>query len=502
MEKRTLIAIILSIGILMGYNIILSKSTKTIPSTSVQSLPAQSMESSGNQAVTALVKPASVGLSVDVEKNEKLIEKTVGKYIFYISENSGSIKKIYLNEYKQFILTDDLLYTDVNRPGLQYSVQSGANYLEIIGLSEGKEIISKKVTVEAPHFLRCRIEFMNKTLSDHKVGFHVKRDPNEEKARYQELVYKKDYLTTRIPLHKVKQAIQLTELKFFGSREIFNCLVLLNIESQRLDIVKEGNGSIAMSLLSDKPEIEFSLFVGPQKQKELEKYGISEINHYGFFHPISMILMRFLNFAHTATRNWGISIILITILINFLMLPLTKKSTQSMREMQKVQGEVDKLRARLKDNPQKLNQEIMELYKIHKINPLSGCLPWLLQIPVFFGFFQILNRFVEINGATFLWIKDLSMPDHLIKLPISLPFGLGDYFNILPILMTGIMFLQQKVTMTQTSQAQAEQQKMMMIVLPIVMGFVFYKFSAALVLYWLTNSLMMFIYQYSVLKKK
>lgn len=459
-------------------------------------------EKADTAAPTPIDKVKTVEKTPQNEKDDQLIEKTVNNYKFYISGSTGVIKKVYLIPYRSFVLVEDLFDSPISLSGVHYNIIGTDAYIEINGYQDSKKLITKKISVNADYLLTCSITFYSDFVDQRRLSFHVKKSPDQDKSRYQEFVYKKEYVTTRIPLHKVTAPLKLSQLRFFSSREVFDCFALIANNDLQVEIARENNDSYDVSIAQSLPETTYTIYIGPQKQKLLEKYGIPEIIHYGFFHPISVILMHFLNFAHAMTRNWGFSIILITILINILMLPLTKKSTQSMREMQKVQGDVEKLRAKYKDNPQKLNQEIMDLYKIHKINPLSGCLPWLLQIPVFFGFFQVLNRFIEINGASFLWINDLSLPDRFFKLPVVLPFGLGEYFNLLPILMTVVMFLQQKVTMTQTNSSQAEQQKMMMIVLPIVMGFVFYKFSSALVLYWLTNSLMMFAYQYSVLKKK
>ena len=154
-----------------------------------------------------------------------------------------------------------------------------------------------------------------------------------------------------------------------------------------------------------------------------------------------------------------------------------------------------------KDNPQKLNKEIMELYREHKVNPLGGCLPLLLQMPIFFALYQVLMRSVALRGANFLWIKDLSEPDRLFFLPFSLPI-LGNEFNILPILMTIGMFVQQKFTMTKATGEAAQQQKIMLIIMPLMFGVIFYRMPAGLVLYWFINSTLMLLTQIKASKAK
>jgi YidC/Oxa1 family membrane protein insertase len=165
-----------------------------------------------------------------------------------------------------------------------------------------------------------------------------------------------------------------------------------------------------------------------------------------------------------------------------------------MKEMQVLQPKIEALRKAYKDNPQKLNKEIMELYREHKVNPLGGCLPLLLQMPIFFALYQTLMRSVALKGANFLWIKDLSEPDRLFTLPVSLPV-LGNEINILPLIMTVGMFIQQKASLVSTSKEVAGQQRMMLVIMPLMFGLIFYHMPAGLVLYWLINSMLMLVYQ-------
>ena len=172
-----------------------------------------------------------------------------------------------------------------------------------------------------------------------------------------------------------------------------------------------------------------------------------------------------------------------------------------MKEMQAVQPKIEELRKIYKDNPQKLNKEIMELYREHKVNPLGGCLPLVLQMPIFFALYQALMRSIALKGASFLWIKDLSEPDRLFILPKTLPV-IGNEFNILPVLMAIGMFIQQKFTMASASSAAAEQQKLMTIFMPILFGIIFYHMPSGLVLYWFVNSTLMLIYQIRISRSR
>ena len=165
-----------------------------------------------------------------------------------------------------------------------------------------------------------------------------------------------------------------------------------------------------------------------------------------------------------------------------------------MKRMQELQPKIELIRQTYKDNPQRLNKEIMELYKKEKANPFSGCLPMILQIPIFFALYQALIRSIELKGAKFLWIKDLSEPDRLIMLAKPLPL-LGNDINILPVLMAILMFLQQKFSSVSAAGQSQEQQRLMMVLFPFLFGFIFYRMPSGLVLYWFINTLLMVISQ-------
>jgi YidC/Oxa1 family membrane protein insertase len=235
---------------------------------------------------------------------------------------------------------------------------------------------------------------------------------------------------------------------------------------------------------------EFTVFVGPQDAKLMGKYNkqfekIVAFSNFWLIDVIAMAIYYTIPVIHNIVHSWGMSIILISLLIYALSYPLTLKSMTSMRKMQLMQPKIKALQERYKGDPQKLNSEVMEIYRREKINPLGGCLPFLLQMPLFIALYQVLWRSYYFQGHSFLWIKDLALPDRLFILPFSLPF-LGNEFNILPILMGLVMFAQQKVSsknMVITDEQQAMQQKMMMYFFPVFIAFIFYKFASGLSLY-------------------
>ena len=164
---------------------------------------------------------------------------------------------------------------------------------------------------------------------------------------------------------------------------------------------------------------------------------------FGLFDGIAKLIYRLMNFMHKIIPNWGVCIIAVSFIIYGVMYPLTMKGMMSMKKMQALQPRLAKLRDEHKNNPQKMNKEMMELYREHKINPFGGCFPLLLQMPIFVGLYQVLWRSVSLKGADFLWIKDLSEPDRLFVLSQSLPL-IGNELNILPLIMMVVMAFQQK----------------------------------------------------------
>jgi len=208
---------------------------------------------------------------------------------------------------------------------------------------------------------------------------------------------------------------------------------------------------------------------------------------FGMFAPICKFLLWVLNFIHDILwpHNYGVAIILLTVIIRVLFWPITHKGTESMRRMQDIQPLMKEIREKHKDNPQKQQQAMMGLYKEHKVNPIGGCLPMLIQLPVFFALFVVLRSAIELRFASFLWIRDLSEPENLFS--NVLPIGL----NILPIIMAVTMVWQQKLTPTTADPRQAK----MMQFMPVMMLFLFYTFAAGLVLYWTVSQCLMIVQQ-------
>jgi YidC/Oxa1 family membrane protein insertase len=242
----------------------------------------------------------------------------------------------------------------------------------------------------------------------------------------------------------------------------------------------------------------FTIYLGPRDLtylKPLQKKLELAIN-FGWTDIIAKPLLYTLRFFNKYVKNFGVSIILLTILIKILFWPLTAKSYKSMKRMQKLQPLMAKIREKYKNNKEQMNKELMGLYKTYKVNPMGGCLPMLIQMPVFFALFRILGSSTELRHAPFwLWIDDLSAPDRLFHFSFQIPFMSPPYgIPILTLLMGASMFLQQKMTPTPGDPSQAK----IMMFLPIIFTFMFINFPSGLVLYWLTNNILSIGQQYRI----
>lgn len=295
-------------------------------------------------------------------------------------------------------------------------------------------------------------------------------------------------------------------------RDHYNAIVVKpEFETKSIEIkqVTENALSIFISPSATSQLYNFTIYAGPQDKILLAKVNseFSKVVAFSSFLPLEWIAQAIFHMTlwiQMVVKSWGLSIIVIGMLVYGLTYPLTVKSMLSMRRMQQVQPKILALRERFKNDPQKLNLEIVEIYKREKINPFGGCLPMLLQMPFFMAIYQVLWRAHYFQGQSFLWIRDLSQPDRLFTLPFSIPF-LGSDFNILPLLMGGVMFWQQKLSaqsMVITDDTQAAQQKIMTVVFPIFITFIFYKFASSLSLYFTMFYLFSALTQWQMTKTK
>jgi YidC/Oxa1 family membrane protein insertase len=252
---------------------------------------------------------------------------------------------------------------------------------------------------------------------------------------------------------------------------------------------------------NSRQSFEYQLFFGPKDINAIQPAGhqLERAVDFGMFDILAKPCLWLLNFIYGVIPNYGVAIIILTILTKILLWPLGTKSYKSMSQMKKLQPLIQEIREKYKNDRKKMNEEVMALHKTYSINPVGGCLPMILQIPVFFALYRMLDQAIELRHAHFLWwINDLSAPDRLFNFDFSIPFMEPPYgIPVLTLVMGATMFWQQKMSPPAGDPAQAK----MMLLMPVVFTFIFINFSAGLVLYWLVNNVLS-IAQQSYIQKK
>jgi len=252
-------------------------------------------------------------------------------------------------------------------------------------------------------------------------------------------------------------------------------MVSVNIKGQKELIPGKQNGSF-----------NYTLYLGPKEHNLLKSQNVGledSIDFGSWLKWLAMPLLLVLNFLHNYIANYGLAIIILTLLIKIIFWPLGNLSYKSMKEMQKLQPKIAALKEKYKNDQQKVGTETMALYKAHKVNPLGGCLPMIIQIPIFFGLYKALLYSIELRHSPFFWwIQDLSAKDP---------------YYITPIIMGATQFIQQKMTPTMGDPMQAK----LMLLMPVVFTFFFLNFPSGLVIYWLFNNILSIGQQYYINKK-
>jgi YidC/Oxa1 family membrane protein insertase len=532
MEKRALIAIVLMFFVLLLYNMFL------LPKRKPPAPPPEAEQPEVTEAVdTAYVEPVSeepeISLPTEqVPAEDVLVETPL--YAATFSTMGGVLKSFRLYEYLssdkepvELVPEADslplglaLLLTTGGRIDLSEAVfASSAGSFDVGARSEASLTFSL-VTAEGLNVRKtCRFRG-----DSYAMGIEISvTGPGSETVRAVELGWRSGLSTTEVrrsddlrnfavvsltgeglvkyDLGKVKKRehIPIADVAWSGlkTKYFFAGMVPQGDRPVVANAFPRGEDAIGMVLEADRVGQEsqqFMLYVGPLDYEILKELGsgLEKAVDFGWkwIQPLSKLVFRFMLIVHKGVPNYGLVIILLSALTKVLFWPLTQKSFKSMRGMQKLQPELAALKEKYKNDPQRLNKAMMELYREHGVNPVGGCLPLLLQMPVFISLFNVLSKTIELRGAGFVWwIKDLSAPDVVATLPFSLPL-IGNAVSVLPILMGIAMFVQQKMSATDPKQAA------MTYMLPIIFTIFFFRFPSGLVLYWLVNNILTIGHQY------
>jgi YidC/Oxa1 family membrane protein insertase len=267
----------------------------------------------------------------------------------------------------------------------------------------------------------------------------------------------------------------------------YTCGAVFYVEGQALAAAGQEGDSVVHNYL---------MYCGPKEKEALAafdeggaKTGFPALLDYGMLEPLVKVIVLLLSVFHAAVRNWGLSIIMLTLLMRAFMHPLMRKSQISMAKMQKLQPQIKKLQEKYKNDKQRLGQEQMKLMKEAGANPLGGCLPLLIQMPIFFALYRSLMISYELRHSPFVfWIDDLAQPDRLATFSAAIPLLNTNFLNLLPLLLAVAMAAQQRLMPKAATPEAAQQQKMMALIMPIFLGFILYSVASGLNLYILTST--------------
>ncbi|MFC1479993.1 membrane protein insertase YidC [Candidatus Omnitrophota bacterium] len=523
MEKKVILAIALSLLVLLGFQFL---SPKRQVQRQSQVVASAVMPGGGGPLAVQAGKRATTtdsGPKRAEPLRETLTEVQTEQYSLIFSDMGGSLKTVSLKEYmeqgKEEILVDNAspqarLFAMQSEllPGLErkkFEVTKKENSLEYRMTDPGWIEITKRYTFHKSfNYITLAVFIKNLSPRSFAFSYQMTGPADLKKASHvagRSFLQANALIDDKLWKTKAAKGMQARSgnIEWVALKNRYFALMLKPFTLPASVVIKDIQGKNLLTALDSRQieiapgetvEDQYLLYAGPLDEKKISAIGeeMGRVVDYGFFGGVSKALLTVLRFFHRGTKNWGLAIIFLTILINIVLFPLTLKSFSSMHQMKKIQPHIQKLKELHKANPQKLNKEMMALYKTYNVNPLGGCLPMLLQMPIFISLYQGLMRSIELKGASFLWIKDLSKPD-AVSIPFSLPV-IGAHINILPLLMVGMMVLQQKFSQGPAgsmTDEQASQQKMMMLMMPLFFGFLFYRMPSGLVLYWLTNTILM-----------
>ena len=518
MEQKTFLAIVISFLFLISYNaIVVAPKQKEKASNIAQTIDSKTVE---DIPVANSIQKAAVEELLPEEEQTV----NIGAFTIAFTKQKGTIKRITSNKFKYTPILTNFL-TIANSAHLR-SFSSTKNDLTLHYEDNGV-FIDKNIKAVDEYRLAIQISYLsssnlskveNVQLSAFDIFAHTAKDDPEAMRdamlfEYSQLVDGK--VLRKNNAYKFSNKETKNELKstdWFGWRDRYYFAALVpNFKIQQYSIKHindhELNFNFTLNQIIIPSKYDFTLYMGPQDLKILNSFdgNIHKIMAFSgnpILDFIEKLIYKFLLLLNVVTKNWGVSIILISLIIYGATYPLTFKSMMSMKKMQELQPKMTELREKHKNDPQKLNTEVVQLYRVHNVNPLGGCLPMLFQMPIFISLYQVLWRTHNFEGANFLWIKDLARPDRAFILNSKLPF-IGNEINILPVLMMVVMFMQQKLSsksVTITDPSQEMQQKMMMYIFPIFIGGIFYHFASGLTLYFTIFYLLSALTQYKMSK--
>ena len=516
MEKRAIIAVVLSIAFFYGYYLLFPPAKEIVkqPATQHAASSATSEAALPLQTVQPIVPPAVP--PTQVEAKDIVVETDLYKAV--LSNQGGSLKSFVLKKFREtneptvklvalinetnpaeymlkttatgFSLAPAVIYTS-NTDHLTVS-KAERKPLEFVYVSPQGYVVKKTYTFSGDSYaLDLSTQILN-TGKDKLAGtldlvlpYHV--EGKDVQSRF-EVSGSVTLVDNKLKVDALKD-LDVKPIKYekvlwagFADKYFLSAVLSKDAGIESVSVRKSANNYIDSVVVSpvftvqpgQSYAVSHKLFFGPKDLDILKAQGnnLEQVLDLGWFSALAMPLLYILKYFYQYTHNYGIAIIIITVILKILFFPLTHKSYKSMKEMQKLQPKMLELKEKYKDDREALNRSTMELYKTHKVNPLGGCLPMVVQIPVFFALYKALMFSIELRHAPFmLWITDLAAKDP---------------YYVTPIIMGATMFIQQKMTPSTMDPMQAK----MMLALPVVFTFMFLNFPSGLVIYWLVNNIL------------
>ena len=513
MEKRAVLAVTLSLIVLIGYQYLFAPEMPMVPEKTAQVSVTSEKSAEPAKAQTPAQEapktqtPTDVGIE-GLSDKEVVVETDTVRAV--LNSKGASIKSWTLKRYKDRAnggVPVDLVPSAREQLGL-VSVENGNKTPDNLLYVSDKESLngagSVTFTAVRPDGVKVTKTFTIQE-SSYKAGLKVSYENSgpsmvterpalsismiskaeEQGVLFHELAYLSGKDLNRVPAGKIKDEKAGSgemEWVYLGDKYFITAVIPQKGTEAEVYSKKVGEDLYEARLVFGSLQIkpgetkvgEYDIYFGPKEVDILKTAGskLERAIDLGFFDLVAYPMLLSFKWMYKVIPNYGWVVILLTVIIKLIFFPLSQKSYKSMKDMQKIAPLMEQLREKYKDDKERLNREVIELYKRHKVNPLGGCLPMILQIPVFFALYAVLNGAVELRHAHFmLWITDLSTKDP---------------YYVTPLLMGATMFIQQKMT---PSTADPAQQKVMMI-MPVIFTFMFLNFSSGLVLYWLVNNVL------------
>ena len=509
LQQRLLLALVLSFVVFVVFDMFMPKTAKNIDQNRTATTTQQEQQTPNVINTSSTTAPTQVSQSLAPVTTVKSLTTVKSDKFIYTIDELGRIAQVKMLEKKfnyegkplellnpAWVKPLEIRFADIslNKEALKTPYTTSVSNIDLNNDTSNRVILTQKlssltVTKELTFYKDGHYDINVKLSSPADYFITTGQRPNADHTRYMvvqgSLIKRKNGKIEILEDGDVDETINVQNAEFASSFDRYFTSILYNFDKplKASNIIIGEDRDNALLFIQGEQNFALHGYLGAKDSSTLRNINpnLTDAIEYGFFTFISKPLFKVLEFIHNLVGNWGWSIIFLTILIKLLLFPLSYKGMMSMQKLKDLAPQMKALKEKYGKDPQKMNMKMMEMYKKHGANPMGGCLPMILQIPIFFALYRVLLNSVELQGAPWaLWITDLSVMD--------------PYF-VLPILMGISMWYQQRIT--PNTMTDPMQQKIFQW-LPAVMTVFFISFPAGLVLYWLVNNIFTIAQQYVI----